>query len=71
MSEERKANGEAKFAAPEDDVGIGYYFDGEPVPADEFGRLVDEKANRLKAEREAARTRAGEAGAASGEAGSS
>ena len=44
-------NSEAKFASPEDNVGIGYYFDSVEVSPDEFSRLVEEKADRLRAER--------------------
>ena len=45
-------NSEAKFASPESDEGIGYYFDGVEVSPDEFSRLVAKKADRLRAERE-------------------
>lgn len=51
--EEQYRNSESKFASPEDDVGVGYYFDGEPVSPEEFSRLVSEKADRLRAEAEA------------------
>lgn len=54
MSEERRQqyrNSEAKFASPETDEGIGYYWDGEQVSPDEFSRLVAEKSDRIKAER--------------------
>lgn len=46
-------NSEAKFASPDgDDTGIGYYWDGEPVSPEEFSRLVAEKSERMKAERD-------------------
>ncbi len=44
-------NSEAKFASPETNEGIGYYWDGEEVSPDEFSRRVSEKAERLRAER--------------------
>lgn len=44
-------NSEAKFASPEDNTGIGYYFDGEEVTPDEFSERVAQKAARLRAER--------------------
>ena len=49
--EDAKArNGEAKFAFPEDDTGVGYYFEGEQVSPDEFSWRVAEKADRIRAE---------------------
>ena len=50
-AEEQFRNSEAKFASPETNEGIGYYFDGVEVSPDEFSRLVEEKANRLHTER--------------------
>ena len=44
-------NSEAKFASPEDDVGIGYYFDGEPVSPEEFSRRVSKRSKDMKAGR--------------------
>lgn len=65
MTEE--TNAEAKFAFPQNDVGIGYYFGGEPVSPEEFDRLVSEKADRIRSEREATRIKAEGARAGSGE----
>ena len=49
---EQYRNSEAKFASPDgDNTGIGYYFDGVEVSPDEFSRLVEEKADRLRSER--------------------
>ena len=53
-TEEQFRNGEAKFASPETNVGIGYYFEGVEVSPDEFSRLVAEKAERMRAERDEA-----------------
>ena len=54
-TEEQFRNAEAKFASPEDNTGIGYYWDGEEVSPEEFSRKVGEKADRLRAERTEAR----------------
>lgn len=50
----RHRNSESKFASPEDNVGIGYYIDGEQVSPDEFSRRVAEDADRIRTERAAA-----------------
>lgn len=57
MSEKKNQqfkNSEAKFASPEDNVGIGYYVEGEEVSPKEFDRRVAEDAAKIRAE-EAAR----------------
>ena len=51
-TDQQHRNSEAKFASPDgDNVGIGYYFDGEEVSPDEFSEKVAERAARLRAER--------------------
>lgn len=50
--QQARETNESRFAFPESDEGIGYYWDGELVSPDEFSRLVSEKANRLRAERD-------------------
>ena len=50
-TEQQYRNSEAKFASPESNEGIGYYWDGEQVSPDEFSRLVSEKAERMRSER--------------------
>ena len=52
MTEKRNQqflNSEAKFASPEDDVGIGYYWDGEEVSPDEFSEKVAQRAEEIRA----------------------
>lgn len=49
---EQFRNSEAKFASPEDNVGIGYYIGGEEVSPDEFDRRVAEDAAKIRAGRE-------------------
>ena len=54
-TEKQYRNSEAKFASPETNEGIGYYFDGVEVSPDEFSEKVAQRAGEIRAGRAEAR----------------